>query len=161
MLHINVMTADVKNTLAQRRWRSRNPDKAHEMRLESNRAWRKRSSEEDRERNRESSRTYNKNHPDRRRSTDRRQRAMRAKAEGSFTEESFKALGNVCVCCRLNEAELLLLGRRLVPDHVIPLSKGGTNYISNIQPLCHGKGGCNNTKGTKCTDFRRKYYGYN
>jgi 5-methylcytosine-specific restriction endonuclease McrA len=79
---------------------------------------------------------------------------MRAKAEGYFSEEEFKALGNVCKCCGLVESELVLLGRRLVPDHVIPLAKGGMNYISNIQPLCHGRGGCNNIKGAKHLDYR-------
>jgi hypothetical protein len=155
MIRINVMTAEFRNTLSQRRWRERNPIKARKMRLESNRAWRKRATEQDRERNRESSLVWSRNHPDRRLAVDRKQRAIRSKAEGHFTAESFKTLGNVCVCCGVDESGLSLLGRRLVPDHVVPLSKGGTNYISNIQPLCHGKGGCNNIKGTKCLDFRR------
>jgi 5-methylcytosine-specific restriction endonuclease McrA len=70
-------------------------------------------------------------------------------AEGCFTRSEFKALclryGNVCLCC----------GKRrvLVPDHVIPLSRGGSNDISNIQPLC---GKCNASKGARTIDYRKK-----
>lgn len=39
----------------------------------------------------------------------------------------------------------------LTPDHVVPLSRGGTNYIDNIQPLC---GPCNSQKHAKTIDFR-------
>ena len=48
-----------------------------------------------------------------------------------------------CLCCNRR--------RKLTADHVIPVSKGGTSYISNIQPLCQP---CNSSKGTKTTDFR-------
>ena len=68
-------------------------------------------------------------------------------APGSWTGTQFLALckeyGNVCLCCRKK--------RRLTPDHVIPFCKGGTNYLSNIQPLCLS---CNTSKRNNTTDYR-------
>ena len=61
---------------------------------------------------------------------------------------------NRCLCCGRVEAELLARGLMLVPDHVQPLVMGGMNDRSNIQPLCHGKGGCNNKKGPRHLDYR-------
>ena len=48
-----------------------------------------------------------------------------------------------CVCCRRE------LG--LSPDHVVPVTKGGTNTIDNIQPLCVY---CNMGKGVSDRDYR-------
>lgn len=67
---------------------------------------------------------------------------------GYFTAEEFIELknkqGNKCLACKRFDL-------KLVADHVIPLVKGGTNDISNIQILCSR---CNNKKYTKDTDYR-------
>lgn len=79
-----------------------------------------------------------------------RQRKIKQKeAEGSFTLQEWELLkrqyGHCCPCCKKCEPEI-----KLVPDHIKPLSKGGTNYIRNIQPLCEK---CNKKKYTKTIKF--------
>lgn len=65
-----------------------------------------------------------------------------------LAEEEFEALceeyGNVCLRCGKGDA-------LLTPDHVVPLSLGGSNGIENIQPLCLG---CNCWKNVKVVDCR-------
>jgi 5-methylcytosine-specific restriction endonuclease McrA len=39
----------------------------------------------------------------------------------------------------------------ITQDHVVPLSKGGRNHISNIQPLCRP---CNSSKSSSVVDYR-------
>jgi 5-methylcytosine-specific restriction endonuclease McrA len=40
---------------------------------------------------------------------------------------------------------------KLTQDHVVPLARGGSNLIDNIQPLCAS---CNSSKGTQTIDYR-------
>lgn len=80
-----------------------------------------------------------------------RERQMRIEAaEGSHTDLEWEALkahySNRCLCCGKAEPEV-----ELTRDHVIPLVKGGTNSIDNIQPLCRG---CNSRKRNSEADYR-------
>lgn len=77
-----------------------------------------------------------------------RNRAMRLACEGHYTAAEFEALcheyGNVCLRCGDKDAPL-------TPDHVISLSLGGSNWITNIQPLCRR---CNSRKNVEIIDYR-------
>lgn len=87
-----------------------------------------------------------------------RRRAREQNALGEFTSQEWEDLkakyDYTCLSCNRKEPEVLLS-----PDHIVPLARGGTNYIDNIQPLCikingSRKGNCQNKKGTKTTDYR-------
>ncbi len=75
-------------------------------------------------------------------------RASIKAATGKFTQNEWCNLcnfyQNTCLCCGAND-------KPLTPDHVRPLSSGGSNTIENIQPLCLS---CNLKKGTKIIDYR-------
>lgn len=68
-------------------------------------------------------------------------------AEGSYTQKEWEDL------CRKYDYRCLCCGKKkkLTADHVIPISRGGTNTIDNIQPLCAT---CNSSKNDKTIDFR-------
>ena len=85
---------------------------------------------------------YCKNNPDVIAHLKARRYAKEKNAEGSHTLIEWDKLkdscGNVCVFCGSDE--------KLTKDHIVPLSKGGTDYIENIQPLCRS---CNSKKHNK------------
>lgn len=71
---------------------------------------------------------------------------QRRRAAGTLTVEDWELVldvyGHACLACGKDEVTI---------DHVIPVSCGGLNVISNVQPLC---GFCNTSKGTKTIDYR-------
>jgi len=102
------------------------------------------------EENKARTRRWREENPSKKLAAKQRRRARIHGNGGSFTAEEWAGLkekwGYRCLCCGDREPDLTL-----EPDHVIPISKGGTNNIGNIQPLCHS---CNAKKSDKTIDYR-------
>jgi 5-methylcytosine-specific restriction endonuclease McrA len=71
-------------------------------------------------------------------------RLLEYNSEGSHTIVEWELLkkqyGYTCPSCKNKEPNI-----KLTEDHIIPLKKGGSDYIENIQPLCRS---CNCKKHT-------------
>jgi 5-methylcytosine-specific restriction endonuclease McrA len=76
-------------------------------------------------------------------------RERNRQAVGSHTGGEWELLkiqyGFSCPCCHQAEPTI-----KLTKDHIIPLSRGGSNFIENIQPLCQR---CNVKKFTKTIKY--------
>jgi 5-methylcytosine-specific restriction endonuclease McrA len=90
----------------------------------------------------EHQRRYHIENPEVAKTNNARRRARINDAEGTFTSKEFN------LKCLLYDWVCAYCGKELPlgPDHVIPLSKGGDNYIENIVPACES---CNKSKHNK------------
>ncbi len=142
---------DLEKSRAQRRARYNNkPEKYRKHRrnyysrnIEAERAYNAEYSQS--EKGKQRSKRYYEQHPEK----NHNRRSLERQA-GEYTAREWQQLKKkynyTCLCCGKREPDI-----KLTADHVIPLSRGGSNTIDNIQPLCIT---CNKIKYIKKTDYR-------
>lgn len=112
-------------------WRDKNRDRE----VARHAAWRT----ENPEKHAEASARWRRNNLDAVRANNNKRRARLLQAEGHFTADDIeritKVQGGKCADCRKR--------RKLTIDHIVPLTKGGTNWPRNVQMLCRP---CNSSK---------------
>ena len=128
-----------------------------DVRLESQKRYDQEHRDERREYNlgrkdevREQYRQYCREHPEIHIAAWHRRRAAIAGSDGHFTAEEFRIL------CEVSEYMCFYCGQKLplTPDHVVPLSRGGSNSVDNILPACFS---CNAQKGAKTLEEYVEY----
>jgi 5-methylcytosine-specific restriction endonuclease McrA len=123
-------------------WNSKNQERKRFLK----RRWHLKHKEEENKKARERTNQWIKDNPIHAKELNRRYRIRQLNSEGNHTNEEWQELlktcGNRCVNCGTKGD--------LTRDHIIPLSKGGADYIENIQPLCKS---CNSSKGVNTTDY--------
>lgn len=122
-------------------WAKENPDKVKVK----NKRWEQKNPEKVAERHKK----WNLRNPEKRKIIGKNAIYKRRGAiSGKITSEEWLDLcqryENKCLSCKKE-------GIKLTVDHVVPISKGGSNTIDNVQPLCRS---CNSKKGTKIIDYR-------
>ena len=77
-----------------------------------------------------------------------RRNKSRSQIKGSHKRKDWEALkkrcGNMCLLCERDDLFL-------TKDHIVPICKGGTNHITNVQPVCFP---CNKLKDGLILDLR-------
>ena len=118
-------------------------------RRESRLAKQKEYAEKTREQKREYDKAYRQANRAKRSLWNNRRRVKKMAVGGSHTLgewENLKAQYNwVCPACKKTEQEI-----KLTRDHIIPIVKGGSDNIENIQPLCRS---CNSRKNTETKKY--------
>jgi len=117
-----------------------------ELCRDRSREWRRRFPEE----SKNVTKRYLRTHPDKKTQFSETRRARQRSAKGSITATEWQELKQSYrhSCLRCGQQEPVIA---LTMDHVIPLARGGSHTIDNIQPLCAR---CNSTKRLESTDFR-------
>jgi len=143
--------ADNKEAVLERHrlWRAEHPDRIVEITAKSK--------QKHAERIHTYNSAYQKAHPDEYKAHYHARRARIKANGGTYTAAEWTALkakyGNRCLWCGAAEGDIQANGKPVVltPDHVVPIVRGGSNTIENIQPLCKR---CNSVKSRRVRDFR-------
>jgi 5-methylcytosine-specific restriction endonuclease McrA len=121
------------------KWRLENPEawsatimRYYKNHITEERARCRRWRAENREKARAAVSNWTKNNPEEVRVRNNQRKALFYKASGSATSEQIQAridlFGGMCAYCRVKPCEHV--------DHVIPLSRGGSNWPANLRPAC-------------------------
>jgi len=137
------------NAAYMRQKRAADPARARKQSRENMR--RQRATAEGAARARAANKRWRNRNPEKMQAHNKRVKAIRRSIPGAHTLAEWQALKAHyqyrCLRCGKYEPDIVL-----TEDHVIPVSKGGTNNIDNIQPLCLA---CNASKGNRhTTDYR-------
>lgn len=132
---------------SRQKWERENPERAREIRNASLR----RTYEKNKEKRYARIKKWRQENKEKVNELNRLDYYKRRDADGVYTIEQWQELcslfGNKCVCCGEQ--------RKLTIDHIIPVTLGGSNSISNLQPLCKP---CNSRKNNKViVDYRLKW----
>ncbi len=126
-------------------WKKETDRKYYHSNKAKHRVWQKRYDDKHPEVGRESARRYRAAHPEKMRAIAHTRRSREVGAEGKCSAADLRRIkkeqGNKCAYCGVS-----FRNSKAHVDHIIPLSRGGTNYPRNIQILCNR---CNLRKSYK------------
>jgi len=146
---------DIENkearTAYKTKWAEENPDKvraSRERNAHKKKINRQKYEALHRQEATERTRRWKQEYPEKAKANEHRREARKRGNGGSFSANEWLELcekyDRTCLCCGRSDV-------KLTADHVIPVSKGGSSLIDNIQPLCAS---CNSKKHDKIIDFR-------
>lgn len=133
-----------------KRWQKNNPERTKEIQkksYEKNKVKRIEASKEWSKKNRKKANLYHKKNRYRWIELVRHHNRLRKdKERGAIGKHTLREWQELCkkynfLCVHCGRENI-----KLTRDHIIPITKGGSNDISNIQPLC---GSCNSKKGNR------------
>ncbi len=118
-----------------KKYRQSIDDAAQERSRARWREWKKTWTDAHREARKIAAKKWYSSNPESIKARNQKRRALKKNSGGSYTVKEWRDLvdrcGHKCVKCGRGEPEI-----KLTVDHIVPICKGGSSNIENIQPLC-------------------------